>query len=169
MIFLAVKVVSTAALVAPLCACMGLHMQPHTLRLLARSAPVTMQSDRPRPPCCVLTRHPPFTLSNDCIAPTLQDEAALQQQHVVHASAMAALLQGLPPGGLAATGGAAAGAAAGAGTGDSLSLSLSLRVRRGHEMEDALRQIRLCGAQVGGWSCGRRPPACSWLTTAGLL
>jgi hypothetical protein len=31
-----------------------------------------------------------------------------------------------------------------------LSLTLSLRVRRGHEMEDALRQIRSCGPQVTG-------------------
>jgi hypothetical protein len=34
---------------------------------------------------------------------------------------------------------------------DPLSLTLSLRVRRGHIMEDALRQIRGCGPQVGGW------------------
>jgi hypothetical protein len=58
---------------------------------------------------------------------------------------MAALLQGLPPGGLAAAAGTAAAAA---GAGDPLSLTLSLRVRRGHVMEDALRQIRSCGPQV---------------------
>jgi hypothetical protein len=83
------------------------------------------------------------------LSAALQDEAALQQQHVVHASAMAALLQGLPPGGIAAAAAAgSAAAAAAAGAGDPLSLTLSLRVRRGHEMEDALRQIRSCGPQV---------------------
>ncbi|WIA34826.1 hypothetical protein OEZ86_013124 [Tetradesmus obliquus] len=87
----------------------------------------------------------PFLLTTEAKSNILRDEAALQQQHVVHASAMAALLQGLPPGGMAAAGGAAAAAAAGAG--DPLSLSLSLRVRRGHEMEDALKQIRSCGPQ----------------------
>jgi hypothetical protein len=59
---------------------------------------------------------------------------------------MAALLQGLPPGGIAAAGNAAGGV--GAGAGHPLSLTLSLHVRRGHEMEDALRQIRSCGPQV---------------------
>ncbi|WIA14643.1 hypothetical protein OEZ85_003147 [Tetradesmus obliquus] len=86
----------------------------------------------------------PFLLTTEAKSNILRDEAALQQQHVVHASAMAALLQGLPPGGMAAAGGAAAAAA---GAGDPLSLSLSLRVRRGHEMEDALKQIRSCGPQ----------------------
>jgi hypothetical protein len=60
---------------------------------------------------------------------------------VVHESAIAAILQGLPPGG--------GDRHQQQQQHDPLSLTLSLRVRRGHVLMDALSQIRGCGSQVG--------------------
>eukprot|EP00878_Enallax_costatus_P024544 GHUV01026197.1.p1 GENE.GHUV01026197.1~~GHUV01026197.1.p1 ORF type:complete len:385 (+),score=102.26 GHUV01026197.1:393-1547(+) len=54
---------------------------------------------------------------------------------------MAALLQGLPAGGIEASNGELRISV------DAMSLALGLKVRRGHVMEDALRQIRGCSPQ----------------------
>lgn len=84
-----------------------------------------------------MTRFVPFL--NSCFMHCRQDEATLQQQHVVHASAMAALLQGLPAGGLSSNTVINLDASA---------VTLALKVRRGHVMEDALKHIRQCSPQV---------------------
>lgn len=75
--------------------------------------------------------------------PALQDEASLQQQHVVHASAMAALMQGLPAGMLNMSHDNTAVIHV-----DPAAVTLAVKVRRGHVMEDALKHIRRCSPQV---------------------